>query len=81
MARRYASKSLREEIKRQLRGFPREAKHQLRGFGREAARQAGSGWGDEELGISPVSPCYWDLSPIPPIPISWPVRIAVDGCG
>ena len=39
--------SLRDEFKRQLRGFPRGAKYQLRGFGREAARQLGTGWGEE----------------------------------
>ena len=39
--------SLRDEFKRQLRGFPREVKHQLRGFGREAVHQLGSGWGEE----------------------------------
>jgi len=39
--------SLRDEFKRQLRGFPREAKYQLRGFGRGAVHQLGSGWGKE----------------------------------
>jgi hypothetical protein len=39
--------SLRDEFKRQLRGFPRKAKYQLRGFGGEAVHQLGSGWGEE----------------------------------
>jgi len=47
MARRNHDETLRDEFKRQLRGFPREAKYQLRGFGREAAHQLGSGWGEE----------------------------------
>lgn len=38
---------LRDEFKRQLRGFPREAKYQLRGFGRDAVHQLGSGGGSE----------------------------------
>jgi len=46
MAKRYADEALRDEFKRQLRGFPREVKHQLRGFGREAVHQLGSGWGE-----------------------------------
>lgn len=39
--------SVRDEFKRQLRGFPREFKYQLRGFGREAVHQLGTGWGEE----------------------------------
>ena len=46
MAKRYPDEALRDEFKRQLRGFPREVKHQLRGFGREAVHQLGSGWGE-----------------------------------
>jgi len=47
MAKRQHDDTLRDEFKRQLRGFPREVKHQLRGFGREAVYQLSSGWGEE----------------------------------
>jgi hypothetical protein len=47
MARRNHDETLRDEFKRQLRGFPREFKRQLTGFGREAVHQLGSGWGEE----------------------------------
>jgi len=43
----YVAREIRDEAKRQLRGFPREAKRQLTGFGREAVHQLGSGWGEE----------------------------------
>ncbi len=33
--------TLRDEFRRQLRGFPQEFKRQLKGFGGEAARQVG----------------------------------------
>lgn len=38
-------REIRDEAKRQLRGFPRELKH--RGFGSEAKHQLGHGWGEE----------------------------------
>jgi hypothetical protein len=47
MARRNHDETLRDEFKRQLRGFPREFKRQLTGFGREAVHQLGSGWGEK----------------------------------
>ena len=43
----YVARAIRDEAKRQLRGFPRELKYQLRGFGDEARHQLGSGWGEE----------------------------------
>jgi len=43
----YVAREIRDEAKRQLRGFPREFKYQLRGFGDEAKHQLGSGWGEE----------------------------------
>lgn len=47
MARRNHDETLRDEFKRQLRGFPREFKRQLTGFGKEAVHQPASGWGEE----------------------------------
>jgi hypothetical protein len=47
MARRRDDDTLRDEFRRQLRGFPREFKQQLRGFGREATHQLTRGWGHE----------------------------------
>lgn len=46
MARRDEDR-LRDEIRRQLSGFPREFKRQLGGFGREAKHQLTTGWGSE----------------------------------
>ena len=47
MSKRRYDDTLRDEFRRQLKGFPREFKRQLKGVGREAAHQLGSGWGDE----------------------------------
>jgi len=43
----YVVREIRDEARRQLRGFPREFKYQLRGFGGEASHQLTSGWGRE----------------------------------